>query len=77
MLTNEFVKVFFPAGTPNEINDALEQALEKATKDPEFIKETHNLNQIVSFVPGKVVKERMAKRMELMREVMKAEGLIK
>jgi tripartite-type tricarboxylate transporter receptor subunit TctC len=69
--------IIAPANTPKEITDVIEQALEKATKDPEFINETHKLNQIVSFVPGRVVKERMAKRMEVMREVMKAEGLIK
>jgi tripartite-type tricarboxylate transporter receptor subunit TctC len=69
--------LYAPAKTPREIMDVLEKTFEKITQDPEFIKESMTLNQMVNFVPGKVVKERMLKRMELTRTVMKAEGLIK
>jgi tripartite-type tricarboxylate transporter receptor subunit TctC len=66
-----------PANTPKEIMDVLERAVEKMTKDPEFIKECQRLNQMVAFVPGKAAKETLPKRMELLRQSMKKEGLIK
>jgi tripartite-type tricarboxylate transporter receptor subunit TctC len=66
-----------PAKTPKEIVDVLERTMEKMSKDPEFIKEEVKFNQAVQFVPSKVVKESLPKRMELLRQLMKKEGLIK
>ncbi|HVN94827.1 MAG TPA: tripartite tricarboxylate transporter substrate binding protein [Syntrophorhabdaceae bacterium] len=67
-----------PKNTPKDVMDILEKTLEKMTKDPEFISETMRINQMVSFVPGKVVMEqRIPKKMELVRSIMKEEGLIK
>jgi tripartite-type tricarboxylate transporter receptor subunit TctC len=66
-----------PAKTPKEIVDVLEKALEKMSKDPEFIKEEAKFNQMIQFIPSKVVKEGLPKRMELLRRLMKKEGLIK
>ncbi len=67
-----------PKNTPKDIMDTLQTTLEKVTKDPDFIAETLKLNQMVSFAPGKIVMEqRIPKKMELVREMMKEEGLIK
>jgi tripartite-type tricarboxylate transporter receptor subunit TctC len=66
-----------PAKTPKEIMDVLEKTMEKMAKDPEFIKECAKFNQMVQFVPSKVVSEGLPKRMELLRQLMKKEGLIK
>jgi tripartite-type tricarboxylate transporter receptor subunit TctC len=66
-----------PTNTPKEIMDALEKAVEKMTKDPQFIKECRRLSQMVAFIPGRVAKETLPKRMELLRQTMKREGLIK
>jgi tripartite-type tricarboxylate transporter receptor subunit TctC len=52
------IYVTVPAKTPNDVVDALEKALEKASKDPEYIKAIRDLNQMVSFVPGKTVMEK-------------------
>jgi len=66
-----------PAKTPKEVVDVLEKALEKMSKDPEFIKECAKFYHMVQFVPSKVVAEGLPKRMELLRQLMKKEGLIK
>jgi tripartite-type tricarboxylate transporter receptor subunit TctC len=72
------VHLVAPKKTPPEIIAALEQALEKTSKDPEFIKEVANINQMVSFVPGKVVMEqKMPKKMAIVKEIMQDIGMIK
>jgi tripartite-type tricarboxylate transporter receptor subunit TctC len=60
-----------PSKTPKEIMDILEAGLEKASKDPEFIKETEKLHQVVSFVPGKVVMEqKIPKKMAIIKAIL-------
>jgi tripartite-type tricarboxylate transporter receptor subunit TctC len=66
-----------PAKTPKEIVNVLESAMEKMSNAPEFIKECAKLNQMVQFIPSKVVNEGLPKRMELIRRTMAKEGLIK
>jgi tripartite-type tricarboxylate transporter receptor subunit TctC len=66
-----------PAKTPKEYTDIIEKGLEKASKDPEFIKEAQALNQMVSFLPGKAVMDRMPKKMALVKEIMQDTGMIK
>lgn len=64
-----------PKKTPKEITDALENALEKMTKDPEFVKEIGTkLHQVVKFAPGKVVEQRMSGKMALMKAIMQDSG---
>ena len=72
------VHLVAPKKTPPEIIALLESALEKASKDPEFIKEVKNMNQMVSFVPGKIVMEqKMPKKMAIVKEIMQDIGIIK
>jgi tripartite-type tricarboxylate transporter receptor subunit TctC len=67
-----------PKNTPADIVSTLEKALEKASKDPEFIKDVASMNQMVNFVPGKVVMEqRMPKKMAIVKEIMKDIGMLK
>ncbi len=57
-----------PGKTPKEITDVLEAGLEKASKDPEFVKETEKINQMVSFLPGRVVMEqKIPKKMAIIK----------
>jgi tripartite-type tricarboxylate transporter receptor subunit TctC len=60
-----------PAKTPNDIVDALEKAMEKMTKDPEFAKDCATINHMVKFVPGKTVMEKIPAKMAIVREIMK------
>ena len=68
-----------PAKTPKEIIHILEKAVEKMTKDPEFLEDSKTkLAMITEFVPSKIVmEERIPKKMAIVKEVMKEIGTIK
>jgi tripartite-type tricarboxylate transporter receptor subunit TctC len=72
------VHCIVPKNTPPDIVSALEMALERASKDPDFIKDVLAMNQMVQFVPGKVVMEqKMPTKMAIVKEIMKDIGMIK
>jgi tripartite-type tricarboxylate transporter receptor subunit TctC len=56
---------------PEPIINALEGALEKMSKEPEYLKEVEKLNQVAAFVPGKVVMQKLPVKMDLVRDIMK------
>jgi tripartite-type tricarboxylate transporter receptor subunit TctC len=56
---------------PENIISALEGALEKMSKEPEYLKEVEKLNQVAAFVPGKVVMQRLPVKMGIVRDIMK------
>ncbi len=68
------VYLIAPAKTPNDVMAILEKGIEKMTKDPEFLKEEARINQMVKFVPGKTVQDRIPAKMNLVREIMKDMG---
>jgi tripartite-type tricarboxylate transporter receptor subunit TctC len=60
------------AKTPDYIVAALEKAMEKASKDPEYIKTIQGYNQMVSFAPGKLVMEKkIPVKMAIVRDILK------
>jgi tripartite-type tricarboxylate transporter receptor subunit TctC len=72
------VYLFAPKKTPPEVVAAIQGALEKACKDPEFIKEEATISHYVEFVPGKVAMEQtIPKKMAIVKEIMKDIGMIK
>jgi tripartite-type tricarboxylate transporter receptor subunit TctC len=61
-----------PSKTPDNIVNALEKAIEKMTRDPEFIKDAAGINHMVSYVPGKtVMQKKIPAKMKVVREIMK------
>lgn len=60
-----------PSKTPDDIVNALEKAMEKMSKDPEFAKEVALMNDIVHFVPGKVIMQKLPAKMNLFRQILK------
>jgi tripartite-type tricarboxylate transporter receptor subunit TctC len=65
--------------TPKEIIHVLEVAIEKMTKDPQFLEESKTkLAMVPQFVPSKIVmEEKIPKNMAIAKEVMKEIGTIK
>lgn len=60
-----------PSKTPDDIVNALEKAMEKISKDPEFAKEVALMNDIVQFVPGKIIMQKLPAKMNLFRQILK------
>jgi tripartite-type tricarboxylate transporter receptor subunit TctC len=72
------VYLFAPKKTPPEVVAALQAALEKASKDPEFIKEEATISHYVEFVPGKTAMEQsIPKKMAIVKDIMKDIGMLK
>jgi tripartite-type tricarboxylate transporter receptor subunit TctC len=67
-----------PGKTPDDIVKVLEQAMEKFTKDPEFIADIKKYHNAVSFMDGKTYTEKqLPQRSAFMTEILKGTGLIK
>lgn len=56
---------------PENIINALEGALEKMSKEPEYLKEVEKLNQVAAFVPGKVIMQKVPVKMGIVKDIMK------
>lgn len=56
---------------PENIISALEGALEKMSKEPEYLKEVEKLNQVADFVPGKIIMQKLPVKMNIVKEIMK------
>jgi tripartite-type tricarboxylate transporter receptor subunit TctC len=57
---------------PMDIINALEAAMEKMSRDPEYLKGIAQLNQVAKFVPGKIIMEnRIPQKMKLVADIMK------
>jgi tripartite-type tricarboxylate transporter receptor subunit TctC len=56
---------------PENVINALEGALEKMSKEPEYLKEVEKLNQVAAFVPGKVIMQKLPGKMSIVRDIMK------
>jgi tripartite-type tricarboxylate transporter receptor subunit TctC len=56
---------------PEDIINTLEKALEKMSKEPEYIKEIEKLNQVPVFVPGKTVMQKLPVKMGIVRDILK------
>ena len=58
---------------PMDIINALEGAMEKMSKDPEYLKGIAQLNQVAKFVSGKIIMEdRIPQKMKLVGDIMKS-----
>jgi tripartite-type tricarboxylate transporter receptor subunit TctC len=56
---------------PEDIIRTLEGALEKMSKEPEYLKEVEKLNQVAAFVPGKAIMQKIPVKMKLVGDIMK------
>jgi len=67
------VGVYYYASSkvPEPIINALEGALEKMSREPEYLKEVEKLNQVAAFVPGKVIMQKLPVKMGLVRDILK------
>jgi tripartite-type tricarboxylate transporter receptor subunit TctC len=65
------VYYFCSSKVPENIINTLENTLEKMSKDPEYIKEVQKLNQVPSFVPGKIVMQKIPVKMGIVGDIMK------
>lgn len=59
-----------PAKTPPEIIQTLEAAMEKVSRNPEFINELAKNNFKASFAPGKVVMDQIPKKISLIKAIL-------
>lgn len=69
--------LYAPIKTPKERIEILVSALEKITKNVEYIEELKKIGMRISFVPGDKIKEPLTKKIEIVREIMKDIGMIK
>ncbi len=69
--------LYAPPKLPKERMEILEKALEKITKEADFISELKKLGMMVSFVPGDKVMETLPKKIGTVREIMKETGMLK
>lgn len=69
--------LYAPVKTPKERIEILERALEKITRDPEFIDELKKIGMSISYVSGDKIKEPLAKKIEIVRGIMKDIGMMK
>lgn len=70
--------LMIPRKTPDDISKILEQAMEKVTKDPEFIKEVISNNMQVKFIDSKTLTQKvLPEKNARIQAVMKDAGLAK
>jgi tripartite-type tricarboxylate transporter receptor subunit TctC len=59
-----------PAKTPPEIVQTLEEAMEKVSRNPEFVNELAKNYFRASFAPGKMVMDQIPKKISLIKAIL-------